>query len=118
MIRSVGYVPLNDPVSGQWPFSDYPIQVDINGSRFIEAYYEFPYVGVVAQYREDRDYGSKHLMVYDDGSYLIDHLDEANPDRGHVSEHLMLDVMPTTGGFIITSALAASITLALIHFSK
>lgn len=53
---------------------------------------EYPYDRVVAQYREQRARNSMHLMVFTDGHYEIDHLDEDNPDRGRVAQHFFCDV--------------------------
>jgi hypothetical protein len=62
--------------------------------------------GLVAQYREDVDHRSMHLFVHDDRSWTIDHVDDANPERGHVLEHAIRDVLPTpVGALLFTGAL-------------
>jgi hypothetical protein len=39
-----------------------------------------------------------HLMVGADGNWIIEHTDDANPDRGLVLEHTLRDVIQTPVG--------------------
>jgi hypothetical protein len=99
---AVGFAPLPEPLAGRWPFQGFPEQVELLGRTFARSRkYAFPYAGVVAQYREDCDHDSMHLMVFRNGHYEIDHIDAANPERGHVLEHALKDASHTTGGAIV-----------------
>ncbi len=51
------------------------------------------YPGVVIQYREHVPVRSMHLMVYADGTYSIDHVDDFNPDLGFPVRHLVFDLL-------------------------
>lgn len=98
-LRGLGTIPVEPPITGTWPFDGFPNQVELGvvavggpGTIFNLATWAWPlYPGVVAQYREAVDYDAMHLLVYRDGSFEIGHLDEANPDMGHVLEHAVLD---------------------------
>jgi hypothetical protein len=89
----LGRIPVEPHVYGTWPFTNFPPQVSLNGQTFTRARWASPfYSGVVAQYRQAVPTDSQHLMIYDDGSFLIDHVDEANPDQGLVLQHAALDL--------------------------
>ena len=113
--RSVGFVKLSEPITGRWLWSPHlPERVQMKGRTFvISKRWAFPYVGVVAQYREDVDHDSAHLEVLSDGTYRIDHIDAANPERGHVLEHGMRDLNATrVGGVVVglgVTVLAAAV---------
>ena len=95
----LGVIPVEPNLVGTWPFADFPEVVELtlaDGTTrtFVQATWAWPlYSGVVpgGQYREAVDANAMHLMVYRDGSFTITHLDEANPDRGHVLEHALVD---------------------------
>lgn len=79
-------------ITGRWPWPDnYPELIFFEDRRFCLASWAWPYSGVAAQYREDRPENSAHLLVLSDGTYRIDHLDEANPDHGRVGQHFFRD---------------------------
>lgn len=80
------------PQRGAWPFAGLPLAVALGGRVYRRSEWAFPYPHVVAQYREDRPEHSAHLHVFDDGSWLVDHLDESNPDFAPVA-HLLDDVI-------------------------
>jgi hypothetical protein len=103
----VGFATLPDTLSGVWREAGFPPHVALLGRSFTRSdTWKAPYPGVVAQYREDVDHGSMHLFVHDDRSWTIDHIDDANPERGHVLEHAIRDVLPTpVGALLFTGAL-------------
>ena len=108
---AVGFAELATPLHGAWPLDTFPAVVSLLGRTFKRATWAAPYPGVIAQYREDIDHHSMHLMVHADHSWVIDHSDDANPDRGLVLEHTFRDVVQTplgaialTLGVLLTSA--------------
>lgn len=78
-------------MSGWWPFRGFPESISVHGVTFEKAKWEQGYHGVIAQYREARARGSRHLFVYEDGQWAIDHVDQYNPDRGYPVEHFLVD---------------------------
>lgn len=107
----VGFAELAQPLRGQWTLSGYPPSVTLLGRVFKRSTkWAAPYHLVVAQYREDVDRNSMHLMVYADGHWVIEHTDDANPERGLVLEHTFRDVIQTPAG-------AAVFTLAVVLVS-
>lgn len=83
---------LIDPAfQGQWPYPDFPERVKIMGRPFRRARWRQPYDGVFEQYREETLGRSMHLKVRSDGSWIVDHLDEHNPDFGRPVEHFLSD---------------------------
>jgi hypothetical protein len=104
----VGTLPVDPPITGQWPFQGFPSSVQLNGVAFNRAEWAWPlYSGVVAQYREAIPNDAMHLLVYRDGFFEIGHLDEINPDLGSPLEHAVVDAPLATsiacavGGFAI-----------------
>lgn len=83
--------PLEPPIEGVWPFPDFPEAVEIEDDTFVKTKREQPYEGVVAQYRQNVARDSGHLLVRSDGTYIIDHVDEYNPDMGHPVKHFLVD---------------------------
>jgi hypothetical protein len=82
-VTCVGWRAISPVIVGRWPPSwGFPERVRIRGLVFRRARWTKPYAGVVAQYREETDHDAMHLKVRADGHYVIDHVDEANPDRG------------------------------------
>lgn len=91
---TVGLIPLKPPIRGAWPFSGFPKQVKLDGRVYRKATWQWRHrPEILAQYRELGASNVRHLHVLRDGTFIIDHLDEANPDAGKVLEHLKLDVM-------------------------
>lgn len=82
---------LNPPRTGWWPYTGYPEAVRIDGRVFRKAVLKQPYDGVVEQYREDVEKDSRHLKVYGNGTWSIDHIDEDNPDKGRAAQHFFND---------------------------
>lgn len=115
---SVGFASLAEPLRGPWPFADFPPRVDIGGHSFRRSdTWAAPVAHVVRQYREETDRGSMHLYVHDDRTWSIDHIDEANPERGLVLEHAFRDVIHTPWGAALlvagVVALSAGLSFAL-----
>lgn len=79
------------PITGRWTFGGYPDVVLVAGHRFRRADWKQPYPDVVEQYREDVPRQSMHLMIYTDGHWAIEHVDDDNPDHGRVFEHFFND---------------------------
>lgn len=75
--------------------------------EFGRAVWEAAKPGVVLQYRERSCPASDHLYVHADGTWAIDHRDQANPDPPYNRplEHLVRDV--EGGGALL--ALAAAV---------
>jgi hypothetical protein len=106
MNPTVGLARLAEPLRGTWELSTFPELVTLLGRTFRRASWAAPYPGVIAQYREDVDRVSLHLMVHADKTWIIDHTDDANPDRGLVLEHTFRDVAQTpVGGGLLVAAL-------------
>lgn len=96
---AVGFATLPEPLRGPWPFPDYPARVELGGHSFVRSdKWAAPLPGVVRQYREDKDRESMHLYVRENGTWEIDHVDAANPERGLVLEHTFRDVVHTPVG--------------------
>lgn len=93
VLASVGAVAITPPIRGRWPGPDFPDTVTMSGRLFRKAGWKWPYTGVVAQYREAIPVNSRHLLVLDDGTFIIDHYDEANPDSDAAFKHLVKDVL-------------------------
>lgn len=88
---TVGALPLAPVLTGQWTLPNFPEQVLVDGRLFRRAGWRQPYEGVVEQYREERVRNSMHLKVYSDRSWIVDHVDEDNPDLGRPVEHFLND---------------------------
>lgn len=80
------------PELGPWPFGGFPSVVELGGRVYRLSAWAFPYPHVVAQYRQAQPELAAHLQVLDDGTYLVDHLDESNPDYAPIA-HLVDDVI-------------------------
>ena len=91
----VGAVPVQPPIRGTWDAKGFPAAVTLQGRVFRKAEWAWPRDGVIAQYREDSPLDSRHLFVLADGSFVIDHVDEVNPDgpKGNPLAHFMADVL-------------------------
>lgn len=75
-----------------WIYGDeFPPSIEIDGKVFNRAIRQQPYDGVIAQYREAVPRDSMHLLVMQDGTWVIDHVDEYNPDMGHPVRHFIID---------------------------
>lgn len=116
MHAAVGMSELAQPLTGKWTANGFPPTVTINGRAFKRSdEWAFPYSGVVAQYREDVDHHSMHLLVREDGTWIVDHTDDANPERGLVLEHAVRDVSQTALGAFIVVGLAVAASGALAY---
>lgn len=116
-MAAVGFAELEHPLRGRWPFDGFPPSVLLLGRTFDRAKWAAPRRLVAAQYREAVDHNAMHLMVGADGNWLIEHTDDANPDRGLVLEHTFRDVIQTpVGAFALLGAVvlvSAGISYAL-----
>lgn len=108
---------LDPPVYGKWQEEDFPDLVEIEGFIFEKAIRKQPYEGVIEQYRQACDRDSMHLLVTEDGDYLIEHIDEYNPDRGFPLRHFIYD-HPKGPGTLLAGAGVAGIIGALVSGKK
>jgi hypothetical protein len=111
---------LETPIYGEWLYwvntgegiePDFPDAVEIDGVLFTRAERKQPYAGVLEQYREAVPRNSMHLMVLDDGYWIVEHVDEYNPDMGHPVRHFIKDhpfgkLLIFTGGGLIMTGIA------------
>jgi len=88
-----GAIALVPPVRGRWTFGGFPAQVTLSGAIYRRTPWAWPRSGVVAQYREARPVNSRHLFVLSDGTFVVPHVDEVNPDLGSALAHLARDVI-------------------------
>lgn len=89
--------PVDPPLIGPWEFSDFPDTIELEGKVFALAERSQPYEGVIAQYREMVPLESAHLFVTERGEWVIDHIDQYNPDMGYPLRHLVFDHPKGTG---------------------
>ena len=96
-----------------WPFSLAHSPDDVvvfhagRRRRFRRAVYQWSKAGVALQYREVACPASWHLYVHAKGTYVVDHVDRANPDPpcNRPVEHLVRDV-PGGGVVAVLGVLA------------
>lgn len=88
---TIGELPMVPALGGWWTLPNFPERVSIQGRLFRRAGWRQPYEGVVEQYREEVPCNSRHLKVYSDGRWLVDHVDQDNPDLGRPVEHFFND---------------------------
>lgn len=92
-------------LTGKWTHEGFPSTVTLGGVRFKLAGWAKPYRDVVAQYREDTKRESRHLKVFDDGHWTIDHVDTHNPDTGNAVGHFFQDYNPLVGPLLFAGTL-------------
>lgn len=113
---SVGFADLAQPLRGTWSFQGFPDTVMILGRTFKRSKkWAAPQHLVVAQYREDVDHNSMHLLVKADGTWIIEHTDDANPERGLVLEHTLRDVIQTPVGAVLLSLAVVAVSAGLSY---
>jgi hypothetical protein len=105
---------LEPPDHGPWVFTDFPEVVEINGLEFIKAERKQPYAGVIEQYRQATSRESAHMMVLEDGNWIIDHVDEYNPDLGHPVRHFLVD-HPIGRGLICSAGGIVMLGIAVLR---
>lgn len=117
---AVGFATLAEPLRGSWLIHEqngalfFPDVTNLLGRVFKRSTkWAAPYAGVVAQYREDVDRHAMHLMVSADGTWTIDHIDDANPERGLVLEHTFRDVVQTPWGAALLAAGVLGVSVGL-----
>jgi hypothetical protein len=118
----VGFATLPEPLRGSWPLLEldgslfFPPVVQLLGRTFKRSdTWAAPQPHILKQYREDVDRGSMHLYVQDDRTWKIDHIDEANPERGLVLEHTFRDVIQTTWGALLLTAGVVAISAGVAY---
>ena len=107
------------PIHGAWTITDgfrlsFPDEVQVNGVPFRRTNWKEAKPGVVEQYREAVETNSRHLLVLEDGRWIIDHVDDVNPDMGDVTapvRHFVADHPVGQGLFAL--ALVAGIVLVV-----
>ena len=84
---------IEPPVVEPWDFApgDFPDHIEIDGLVFNRAIRQQGYDGVICQYRQAVPRDSAHLLVLNDGRYVIDHIDSYNPDMGYPVRHFVVD---------------------------
>jgi len=89
----LGKIPVIPAITGTWPLGNlFPHEVQIGGTTFRRATWAWPlYSGVVAQYREAVAENAMHMMIYRNGSFVIDHVDEISPELGDPIQHAIVD---------------------------
>lgn len=112
----VGLAELAQPLRGTWTAHGFPDTVVLLGRTFKRSQkWAAPYRLVVAQYREDVDHHSMHLLVRADGTWIIEHTDDANPERGLVLEHAVRDVIQTPGGALLLTLGVVAVSAGLCY---
>lgn len=110
---------LDPPITGVWEYGDtFPDTFELDGQLFERSIRSAPYDGVVEQYRAAVPRDSVHLLVYEDGNWVIDHVDEYNPDRGHPVRHWIVDHPAGKGTVIAGAGVMGLIGAALYGESK
>ena len=113
--RDVHLCGVDDP----WPFgAELPDRVRLMGRDFVRARFRMWRAGVVAQYREAVPVNSLHVLVLDDGRYVIDHQDDFNPDQGNSIPHLFADFIPTRAGHFLVLGLVAAVAVVGYAFTQ
>lgn len=81
--------------SGRWTHEGHPDVVVIEGRTYHRTALAAPRAGVVAQYREPRCRDTRHLRVYTDGIWRVEHIDAHNPacSVGDAARHLVTDYL-------------------------
>jgi hypothetical protein len=115
-MTGLGVLPVEPPIAGPWPFAGFPQSVEIAGATFNRACWAWPYSGVAVQYRQDVPTSSMHLLVYRNGTYMIAHADEWNPDLGFAVEHAVVDAPLATGLVVGTLSFAVGLVAGLLAF--
>ncbi len=107
---------LPEPLRGGWTFDGFPERIELGGRSFVRSdKWAARIDGVLQQYREDVDRQAMHLYVLEDGTWKIDHIDAANPERGLVLEHALKDVVQTWWGAALLVAGVLSISAGLSY---
>ncbi len=96
---------VDPPMIERWelPEGEFPEAITIDGMQFHRAIRKQPYEGVIEQYREAVPKNSAHLFVTNDGHWIIDHIDEYNPDLGFPVRHFIVD--HPRGGSVLVAGL-------------
>jgi len=97
--------PVDPPIIERWelPEGEFPETIVIDGDTFVRAVRQQGYEGVICQYRQAVPRNSAHLFVMKDGHWMIDHIDEYNPDMGFPVRHFVVD-HPAGKGVLLAGA--------------
>jgi hypothetical protein len=96
-VEKVAAEMLDKPITGKWKTpGEFPLTAKVRGETFVRT------MGLdkndsVAQYRDTKARGSKHMYVLPNGRYLVDHVDEYNPHYAPF-RHFIKDVIPELMG--------------------
>lgn len=88
---TIGALPLATVLEGPWTLPNFPERIVLHGRSFRRAGWRQSYDGVVEQYREESVRNSMHLKVFTGGRWIVDHVDEDNPDLGRPLQHFFND---------------------------
>ncbi|MBX3461045.1 MAG: hypothetical protein KF696_13950 [Planctomycetes bacterium] len=115
---SLGETNMSEPMRGTWTLPDFPDEIWLGDRLFRKAQWRQPYDGVVEQYREAVARNSAHMKVYANGLWVIDHVDEDNPDLGRPIEHFFNDhplgkAIKVVGIFALAFAAVGAVASAL-----
>lgn len=105
-------LPLEVPEYGPWPLEGFPDALELGGVFYHRAIRKQWYRGVLEQYREAVPRDSAHLLVLDDGNWIVDHLDSYNPDMGYPVRHFLKD-HPIGRGLIFTGTGLGMLAIAI-----
>jgi len=118
-VSSLGETRFEVPIRGIWTFRDqsgrpaYPASITYDCRPFSKARWREAKPGVVEQYREAVRWNSRHLLVMADGTWIIDHTDDVNPDIGDVTapaHHFLVD-HPVGKGLVVAAAVVGTVAL-------
>jgi hypothetical protein len=104
------------PEHGVWTITNgvqlsFPDEVQVNGVLFRRAKWKEAKPGVVEQYRQAVERSSRHLLVSGDGRWIIDHVDDINPDMGDATapmRHFVAD-HPLGQGLVALALVAGAV---------
>jgi len=105
---------LDTPLYGEWLIPSFPKEVEVDGKIFEKAIRKQPYSGVIEQYREAVPKDSCHLYVLSDGHWIIEHVDDYNPDLGYPVRHFLID-HPVGRAFLFTGTGLVGMGIAAIR---
>lgn len=108
---ALGELWLEEAVRGRWTLPDFPDEILVGARPFRRAFFQQPYDGVIAQYREDTPQWSRHLKVRSDLTWEIHHLDQDNPDHGRLIEHGLND---TPRGKLVRQVVTGAVTVGAV----
>jgi hypothetical protein len=117
---ALGETVLQQPITGWWQWAGHPEVIRVHGRQFRRANWKQDYPDVVEQYRETTPQNSMHLKVLANGTYVIDHIDEDNPDMGRPVPHFFNDhpLGRFLKGAAIAGGLVGGLTMCVVGLVK